>query len=94
VVSCFEEGTKVKLSLCVTKQHAMEAYCGVKVQLRHSLSSALDEGEWSASRPGRFIPRETAPGTHWIGGWVGPRAVLDAAVRRKILSQPPPGIEP
>jgi hypothetical protein len=24
----------------------------------HSLASALDGGEWSASRPGRFTPRE------------------------------------
>jgi hypothetical protein len=52
----------------------------------HSLTSALDEGEWSASRPGRFTPRERAPGTHWIGGWLGPRAVLDAVVKRKIPS--------
>jgi hypothetical protein len=37
-------------------------------------------GEWSASRPGRFTPRERAPVTHWIGGWVGPRAGLDAVV--------------
>jgi hypothetical protein len=22
--------------------------------------------------------------THWIGGWVGPRAVLDAMMKRKI----------
>jgi hypothetical protein len=44
----------------------------------HSLASALDGGEWPASRPGRFTPRETTPATHWIGGWVGPRAVLDA----------------
>jgi len=28
----------------------------------------------------RFTPRERAPGTHWIGGWVDPRAVLDAGV--------------
>jgi len=27
------------------------------------LTSALDGGEWSASRPGRFTPRERAPGT-------------------------------
>jgi hypothetical protein len=33
--------------------------------------------EWSASRLCRFIPEETALGTHWIGGWVGPRAGLD-----------------
>jgi hypothetical protein len=31
-------------------------------------------------------PRERAPGTHWIGGWVGPRAVLDRVVKRKIPS--------
>jgi hypothetical protein len=52
----------------------------------HSLATALDKGEWSASRPGRFIPRERAPLTHWIGGWVGPRAVLDAVVKGKIHS--------
>jgi hypothetical protein len=49
----------------------------------HSLTSALDGGEWSASRPDRFNPRERAPGAHWIGG---PRAVLDAVVKRKIPS--------
>jgi len=32
----------------------------------HSLTSALDGGEWSALRSGRFTPREKAPGTHWI----------------------------
>jgi hypothetical protein len=40
----------------------------------HSLTSALAGGEWSASRPGRFTPRERDPVTHWIGGWVGRRA--------------------
>jgi len=38
-----------------------------------SLTSALDGGEWSASLPGRFAPRERAPHTHWIGGYVSPR---------------------
>jgi hypothetical protein len=46
----------------------------------HSLTLALDGGEWSASCPSCFTPRERAPGTHWIGGQVGPRAVLDAEV--------------
>jgi hypothetical protein len=50
------------------------------------LTSALDGGEWSASRPGRFTCRERAPGTHWIGGWMGLRAVLDAVLKRKIPS--------
>jgi hypothetical protein len=52
----------------------------------HSLTSVLDGGEWSVSQPGRFTPREKAPGTHWIGGWVGSRAGLDAVVKRKIPS--------
>jgi len=29
-------------------------------------------------------PKERAPGNHWIGGWVGHRAVLDAVVKKKI----------
>jgi hypothetical protein len=33
----------------------------------------------------RFTPGERTPGTHWIGGSVGPRAGLDAGARRKIL---------
>jgi hypothetical protein len=51
-----------------------------------SLTSTLDGGEWSSSRPGRFTPRERDPSTHWIGGWMGPRAVLNTAVKRKIPS--------
>jgi hypothetical protein len=30
--------------------------------------------------------RERAPDTHWIGGWVGPRAGLDMVSKRKIPS--------
>jgi len=45
-------------------------------------TSALDGGEWSASRPGRaFTPGERTPGTHCTGGWVGPRAGLDTQDR-------------
>jgi hypothetical protein len=39
----------------------------------------------SAERPvvgGCFTPRERVPITHWIGGWVGPRAGLDNMERR------------
>jgi len=28
------------------------------------------------------LPPGKEPVTHWIGGWVGPRAVLDAVVKR------------
>ena len=38
-------------------------------------NSVLDGGEWSMSRLGRFYLQER-PGTHCIGGWVGPRAGL------------------
>jgi hypothetical protein len=55
----------------------MKAYGGVDVQTHIFLTSALVGGEWSASRPGHFTPWERAPGTHWTGGWVGPRAGLD-----------------
>jgi hypothetical protein len=32
------------------------------------------------------LPPGKSPFVHWIGGWVVPRAVLDAVVKRKILS--------
>jgi hypothetical protein len=52
---------KVKLSLC----DSTKTYWGSGDSSTHSLTSALDGGEWSASRPGRFTPRERAPG---LGG--------------------------
>jgi hypothetical protein len=55
------------------------------------LTSTLAGGQWSASRPGRFTPKERAPGTHLIGGWVDPRAGLDDVENRKFLTLP--GIE-
>jgi hypothetical protein len=51
------------------------------------MTAALEGGEWSAARPGRILPQER-PGTHFTGGWVGPRAGLDG---RQISS--PPGFE-
>jgi hypothetical protein len=56
----------------------------MEVYLHALLTSALDGGEWSASRCGRFTPRERAPYTHWRGGWVVPTDGLDAVVKRKI----------
>jgi hypothetical protein len=45
----------------------------------HSLTLALDGGERSASNPCHFTPREKE-----IGGWVGPKAILDVVVKRKV----------
>jgi hypothetical protein len=62
---------------------------GTEVKLQ---TSASDGDEWSASRPGRFTPRERAPGTDWIGGWVDPEPVWTRWWREN--SQPLPGLEP
>jgi hypothetical protein len=53
------------------------SYIGTRCIVQVFLTSALVGGESSASRPGRFTPGERAPGTQWIGGWVGPRTGLD-----------------
>jgi hypothetical protein len=69
----------------------MKAYGGADVSIHIFLTSALGGGEWSASRPGRFTPEKRAPGIHWIGGWVDPRAGLDDVEKRKFLTLP--GVE-
>jgi hypothetical protein len=50
------------------------------------LTSALVGGEWSASCPGLFTPKEKARGTLCIGGWEGPIAGLDNVEKRKFLT--------
>jgi hypothetical protein len=59
---------------------------------------ALAGGVWSASPPPppprRFTPRESAPGTHWIRGWVNPRASVDDVEKRKFLTLPGLEIQP
>jgi hypothetical protein len=52
------------------------------------MTSALAGGELSATRPGRFTPRERIFDTHWTGGWVDPRADLDDLEKRKFLTLP------
>jgi hypothetical protein len=40
----------------------MKTHGGVEVDIAPpSLTSALDEGEWSALRPGRFTPEKKPP---------------------------------
>jgi hypothetical protein len=56
------------------------------VYIQIFVTSALAGGEWSASRPGRFIPGERVPGIHWIGGWVDTRTGLDDVEKRKFLT--------
>jgi hypothetical protein len=47
----------------------MKTYGEVDVWIHVFLISALYGGAWLALRPGRFTR-----GTHWKGGWVGPRS--------------------
>jgi hypothetical protein len=61
----------------------MKVYWGLDLELQAFLILALAGGEWLASRSDRFTSRERTPCTHWIGGWVGPRAGLDALVKEK-----------
>ena len=53
----------------------------LEVYLYSSMTVALEGGEWSAAHPGRTLPREI-PGTHFTGGWVGPRAGLTGGKSR------------
>jgi hypothetical protein len=83
---------EVKLSLCL-----------ISLALRHKDvwgsgcmdPCILDLGSsrrWVVSfTPPPLYPEKGAPGTNWIGGWVGPRIVLDDAERREIL--PLPGLK-
>jgi hypothetical protein len=77
--------------LNLIKHYGMKAYGGVDGQIHFFLNSAPVGGEWSASCPGHFNPKEKAPSTQWIGGWVNPRASLDNVENRKFL--PLPGLE-
>jgi hypothetical protein len=59
----------------------------------HSLTKALDGGEWSDSRPGHLTPRERTP-KYPLGrrlGWPQSRSGRGGEEKN---SQPPPGIEP
>jgi hypothetical protein len=66
----------------------MKTCGGVEAYVHVFLTSALVGGVWSASRPGRFTSGERAPDTHWIGGWVDPRAGLDDKLKKKFLPLP------
>jgi hypothetical protein len=80
--------TIVKSKSKAVPLHAMEALGGG--ERRYSsysfTTSALDGGEWSASRPGRALPsRKGPPVPICTGVWVGPRAGLDTEARGRIL---------
>jgi hypothetical protein len=63
----------------------MKTYGGVDILSHIFFTSALAEGEWSASRPGHFIPVERALSTHWIRDWVELIARLDDVQKTKFV---------
>jgi hypothetical protein len=76
---------EIKLSL-LRKRWAMMIYGGNGGIAPPILTTPLDGGEWSTSRPWSLYPRGKGPDTHLIADWVGPRTGLDAVEKRKILN--------
>ena len=75
-----------------SKVHPRTCHEGQEEDYRYistlSLTSTLDGVVFNAT-PRPLYPREK-PGTHCIGGWVGPRAGLDGCRRYRL----PPGFDP
>jgi hypothetical protein len=70
----------VVLSLCpINYVPTREDVWGIEGTALPLLTPLTEKGECSTSRSNRFALREWAPGTHWIGGWVGPRDDLGTA---------------
>jgi hypothetical protein len=62
----------------------MKVYGRVDAYIHVFLTTALLRGEWSPSCPCHFTPGERAPGTIWIGGWIG----LDDMEKLKFVTLP------
>jgi hypothetical protein len=68
----------------LTEHRAMKVYCGSGA-LAPRIFYFVTRWRWVVSfTPRPPYPRERAPGTHWIGGWVSSRVDLDALVKREI----------
>jgi hypothetical protein len=78
-------GNKVKVkSNFLTKHHAMKAYGGVEIYL-HSFFDLGTRWRWVESfMPLPLYPQGKSPWYPLYRGLVGPRAVLDVVVKRKI----------
>jgi hypothetical protein len=64
----------------------VKAYWGTRGVAPLILLTLAVDGGGQLHDPAALPPRESASGTHWIGGWAGPRGVLDAVVNRKTPS--------
>jgi hypothetical protein len=50
------------------------------------MTLTLDGSRWLHLRHYRFTTGDTVPGTHWIGGWVGPELVWKPLTRETFLT--------
>jgi hypothetical protein len=67
-------------------QHTIEAQGGTGcIAPTHSGPRYYIGASGQRHAPAALYPQGKTPGTHWIGGWMGPRPGLDKEVRRKIL---------
>jgi hypothetical protein len=65
----------------------MKTYRGVDVYI-HFLDLGTSWGWVTSFTPRPLYPWERAPGNHYIGGWVYPRAALDDIEKSKFLTLP------
>jgi hypothetical protein len=76
-------------NIYIGKAVPQHTYGGTGGERRYSshlfLTSALDGGEWSSSRPGRVYPRGMDPGYPLDRRLGGPKTCLDSEVREKII---------
>jgi len=83
-------------SLCLITHHAMKTYWE-SGGIAPRILNLGTRWRWSDSFTLRSLyPRRKnlSPHTHWIWGWVDPRASLDAVAKRRNPIMPLPGIGP
>jgi hypothetical protein len=64
----------------VLKHHPMKMCGGLVVELYVLITSTIDGGEETPSRPGRFVRYR------WTEGWMGPGEILDIGEEKNISS--------
>jgi hypothetical protein len=70
----------------VLEYYVMKTYWGSVNKATPILNLGIRWRRVVSFMPRPFYPQTKSPCTHWIGGWVVPRAVLDTVVKRKIPS--------
>jgi hypothetical protein len=72
----------------MSKQGIVKTCGEVEVYLHAFLGLALGKGERLASSSGRFSSAERPPpaDSHWTGGWVSPKAGLDAEAKKELTT--------